>query len=132
MSAAEADLVEDAADLLAPLGLVVDRSGAQAVTVREIPAAIPEKHVATMIADFIADLAAFGSSNELERRQMDVLASMACHGSVRANRQLSLLEMNALLREMEVTENGGLCNHGRPTYHVLSLDQLDKLFDRGR
>ncbi len=132
VSVAEADLVEDAADALAPLGLVVSRAGAQAISVREVPAAIPERHVANMVQDFVADLAAFGSSNEIERRQLDVLASMACRGSVRANRQLSLLEMNALLREMEITENAGLCNHGRPTYHSYSLDQLDRLFYRGQ
>ena len=85
-----------------------------------------------MLKDFLAELAAFGSSDELLRGRLDLLSSIACHGSVRANRQLSIAEMNALLRDMETTENAGLCNHGRPTYFMRSLDELDKLFYRGQ
>ena len=85
-----------------------------------------------MVRDFVAELATFGSSDEMQRGRLDLMANIACHGSVRANRQLTLAEMNALLREMETTENAGLCNHGRPTYFTRSLDQLDKLFYRGQ
>lgn len=129
---AEAVLVEDMSQYLADAGLVVERAGVKTITVREIPVVISVKELAPMMQDLLGDLASFGHSDEVARRQADLLSSMACHGSVRANRQLSLLEMNALLREMEVTENAGLCNHGRPTYFVYSMDELDKLFYRGQ
>ena len=99
---------------------------------REIPALLSSREVASMMQAFLADLSQFGSSSEVKNRQFDMLASIACHGSVRANRKLSILEMNALLREMEQTENAGLCNHGRPTYYMQSMDELDRLFYRGQ
>ena len=132
VSVQEAETVEALSDMLRSHGLVVDRAGQQVITVREIPALLSPQQAQDMVRDVIADLADFGSSDEIERRQFDVLASMACHGSVRANRKLSILEMNALLREMEHTENAGLCNHGRPTYFQQSMDQLDRLFYRGQ
>ncbi len=132
VSVAEADIVEDMAEELERAGLVIERSGPQAVTVREIPALLPQKDIATTVVDVLHDLGEMGSSQEVRRRQFDLLASVACHGSVRANRKLSILEMNALLREMEQTENAGLCNHGRPTYFTQSMNDLDKLFYRGQ
>lgn len=132
VSTAEADLVEDSSETLGEAGLVVERVGPASVCVREIPAVISARQVESMVQDFLADLASFGHSDEVERRRLDILSSIACRGSVRANRQLSLLEMNALLREMEVTDNAGLCNHGRPTWFSWGLDELDKLFYRGR
>jgi len=132
VSVAEADLVEDMAEQLQAAGLVVERVGQQAVSVREVPALLSQKDIQLMITDLLAELAEFGASEEISRRHLDLLASVACHGSVRANRALSLLEMNTLLREMEHTENAGLCNHGRPTYFTYALEALDKLFYRGQ
>jgi DNA mismatch repair protein MutL len=132
VSEMEADLVENLADTFLQAGLVIERTGLQSVCLREVPALLSQKNLQRMVQDFLAELAEFGSSDELARGQLDLLASIACHGSVRANRQLTIAEMNALLREMEVTENAGLCNHGRPTYFTRSLDELDKLFYRGQ
>lgn len=132
VSVAEADLVEDLAVELVAAGLTIHRVGPQTVSVQEIPALVSLKVVERLVLDLLADLAEFGSSREVTNTQYDMLASVACHGSVRANRQLSLLEMNALLREMEQTENAGLCNHGRPTFFMQSMDELDKLFYRGQ
>lgn len=129
---AEADLVETAEQQLQAVGLVIERTGIGSISVREVPALLSARDLSRMVQDFVAELGEFGTSDEFERRQLDLLATMACHGSVRANRQLSVPEMNALLREMEQTENAGLCNHGRPTYFMRNLDQLDQLFYRGQ
>ena len=132
VSAADADLVEEAEAQLQEVGLWVDRTGPQSICVREAPAFINSKRLGLMLVDFLAELREFGSSDEIARRRLDVLSSMACHGSVRANRQLTVAEMNALLRDMEKTENAGLCNHGRPTYFMYDLAELDRLFYRGQ
>ena len=132
VSVAEADFVEDSGDVFANAGMMIERAGPNAITVREIPALLSPRDLEETVQNLITDVAALGSSAEIKRRQFDVLASVACHGSVRANRKLSILEMNALLREMEQTENSGLCNHGRPTYFLQSMDELDKLFYRGQ
>jgi DNA mismatch repair protein MutL len=128
----EADLVETLAEPLAELGLVVDRTGLQSITVREVPALLSSGDVASLTRDVLADCLAHGSSGRLQALQNELLATMACHGSVRANRRLSLAEMNALLRAMEQTENAGQCNHGRPTYLVQTMADLDRLFLRGQ
>lgn len=132
VTAAEADLVEELAEELATAGLVIERSGLQSISLREVPALLTNKDLQTMVRDFLAELVVYGSSDRLQRGQFDLLASIACHGSVRANRTLTIAEMNALLREMESTENAGLCNHGRPTYFIRSLGELDQLFYRGQ
>ena len=131
VSETDAQRVEELGEALLALGLVVERSGQQAIVIREVPALLAGD-ASNLVRDVIADLNTLGTSRRIEAAQEELLATMACHGSVRANRQLSIAEMNALLREMEQTENAGQCNHGRPTYLVQSLDDLDRLFLRGQ
>ncbi|EHQ56388.1 DNA mismatch repair protein MutL [gamma proteobacterium HIMB55] len=114
------------------LGLVVEIAGENSVLIREIPVILARDNAEQLVRDVLADLAEVGHSDRLSARIDEILATMACHGSIRANRALSISEMNALLRDMEVTENSGQCNHGRPTWVQLSHDELDKLFLRGR
>ena len=129
---AEAGLAEDRRDELAGLGLVLDRSGPESVVVREVPALLARSDAAQLVRDVLSDIGAMGSSQRVEAEVNELLSTMACHGSVRANRQLTLHEMNALLRDMEATERSGHCNHGRPTWVQLDMATLDRLFLRGR
>jgi DNA mismatch repair protein MutL len=128
----EADLVEHAGHLLQKLGLVVDRSGPTSLTVREVPALLRNADVESLLRDVLSDLSESGRSSRIDDISDDYLATMACHHSVRANRQLTMHEMNALLREMETTERADQCNHGRPTWTTITLAELDRLFLRGR
>jgi len=132
VSESEADLAEDLHDELGALGLVVDRSGPERLLLREIPALLAQSNAAQLLLDVLSDLASMGQSGQVESRTNEILSSMACHGSVRANRILTLAEMNALLRDMEHTERAGHCNHGRPTWIQLDMATLDRLFLRGR
>ena len=132
VSAREAAAVEEYPDQLVALGFEIVRSGPQSVTIKRYPGLLEGADVSGLVRDVLADLVAHGSSRRLEEAHNDILSTMACHGSVRANRRLSLPEMNALLREMEATERSGQCNHGRPTWVQLSIAELDKLFLRGR
>jgi DNA mismatch repair protein MutL len=132
VSARDADLLEQAEDVVSATGLSVDRTGAQSLMVRAVPALLAGADAEELVRDVLADLSELGASEQVRNRQHDLLATMACHGSMRANRELTLAEMNALLREMEVTDNAGQCNHGRPTYMVQSMAELDRLFLRGQ
>ncbi len=128
----EADLVEQSAATLEQLGLVVDRSGPTSLTVREVPALLKESDVEKLLRDVLSDLAESGQSSRVGDAADEFLATMACHHSIRANRALTIDEMNALLREMEKTERADQCNHGRPTWTTITLAELDRLFLRGR
>ena len=132
VSEQEANLVEECAEQLDAAGLVVERMGQASVVVREVPVLLAKANVQEMVQDLLGELCEFGTGESVTRKNFDVLATMACRGSVRANRQLTITEMNALLRSMEVTENAGLCNHGRPTFIERSLAELDRLFLRGQ
>jgi DNA mismatch repair protein MutL len=128
----EAACAEENADALASLGFDVVRSGRQSVMVKRYPGLLEGADVGSLVRDVLADLRTHGSSRRLEEAQNEILSTMACHGSIRANRRLTLPEMNALLREMEATERSGQCNHGRPTWVQLSVTDLDRMFMRGR
>jgi DNA mismatch repair protein MutL len=132
VSQREADACEERQDWFAALGFEVDRMGPERVIVRQVPALLGEADIAALVRDVLSDLLEHGSSQRIEASINELLSTMACHGSVRANRRLGVDEMNALLREMEVTERSGQCNHGRPTWVQVSLDELDKLFLRGQ
>lgn len=118
------------AEEFAELGLVIEKFGNGAVVVREVPALLGQIDVRALINDLADDLAEMDSNLALRERLEEVCSTMACHGSVRAGRQLNNEEMNALLREMEVTPHSGQCNHGRPTYVKLKLGDIEKLFGR--
>lgn len=132
LSPAEADLAESNTQELQTLGFVLSRLGEDLVAVREIPAVLQEADVEQLLRDVLSDLEKHGCSTRVQERVHQLLATMACHGSVRANRRLGLAEMNALLRAMEATERSDQCNHGRPTWVKLSQHELDRLFLRGR
>ena len=132
VSASEAELAEDCREQLALLGLVLDRSGPESVLLREVPALLADADSASLLRDVLSDLARQGDSDRVATATNEILSTMACHGSVRANRQLNIAEMNALLRDMERTERSGHCNHGRPTWVQLDMATLDRLFLRGR
>ncbi|RLJ19388.1 DNA mismatch repair endonuclease MutL [bacterium endosymbiont of Escarpia laminata] len=132
VSSREADLAESQSSILESVGLEVSRLGADALAVRGIPAILQGADAERLLRDVLSDLAEFGESRRIKEEIDKVLATMACHGSVRANRRLTLDEMNALLRDMERTERADQCNHGRPTWVQLSMTELDKLFLRGR
>jgi DNA mismatch repair protein MutL len=132
VSEREADLAEAHGDRLEMLGLGLHRSGPDTLLVRKVPTLLQNADMAGLVKDVLAELASDGASRRLESELDEVLSSMACHGSVRANRQLTLPEMNALLRDMERTERAAQCNHGRPTWVQLDMGSLDRLFLRGR
>jgi DNA mismatch repair protein MutL len=132
VSRAEADLAEAQASLMERLGLVVGRLGETQLVVRELPALLADADAEQLLRDVLSDLRTHGSSERIEAAVDGLLATMACHGAVRANRRLTLAEMNALLRDMERTERADQCNHGRPTWTRLTQRELDALFLRGR
>ncbi|MDT8997670.1 DNA mismatch repair endonuclease MutL [Paucibacter sp. APW11] len=131
-TAAEIATAEAQAETLLKLGLDVAPLSAKMLAVRARPAALAGGDVIELARSVLAELGQFDASHAIERAQHEILATMACHGAVRANRQLTLDEMNALLRDMERTERADQCNHGRPTWRQLTLRELDALFLRGR
>ncbi|QIL02585.1 DNA mismatch repair endonuclease MutL [Sphingomonas sinipercae] len=126
----DCDRLEAAAGELAQLGMEIERFGATSLLVRSVPAALGSPNLAPLLADLAAEIAELGSALSLREKLDLVEATIACHGSVRAGRVLSVAEMNALLREMEVTPRSGQCNHGRPTWVKLAKGDLEKLFGR--
>lgn len=132
VSQAEADCAEQQAEALLALGLGIERVASESIVVRQIPVILASANIEQLVRDVLADVREHGSSERIGNYQDELMSTMACHGSVRANRQLSIPEMNALLRDMERTERSGQCNHGRPTWVLQSIEQLDKLFLRGQ
>ena len=132
VSQREATVVEENPSVFEQLGFSVQRAGQESLIVREIPAILRGSQVEGLLRDVLSDLLEHGSSVRIREHINEILSTMACHGSVRANRKLTVPEMNALLRDMETTERSGQCNHGRPTWSQLSVEELDKLFLRGR
>tara|TARA_B110000285_G_scaffold92791_1_gene106190 strand:+ start:3406 stop:5268 length:1863 start_codon:yes stop_codon:yes gene_type:complete len=132
VSSREADQVEVEKELFTELGFVIDRSGTESLVVRQVPSLLQHANVEQLVRDVLADVVTYGSSDRIRAAHNELLGTMACHGAVRANRRLNHVEMNALLRDMEITERSGQCNHGRPTWTQLTLSELDKLFMRGQ
>ena len=128
----QAEIIDSRAAEVEALGLVVERTGPASVVVREAPTLLGATRLDELVRDLLADLVDFGATDIVRESQERLLAGAACHASVRANRELTVDEMNALLRDMESTPNAGQCNHGRPTYVVQPLKALDQLFLRGQ
>jgi DNA mismatch repair protein MutL len=128
----EADLAEQEYDFFAAVGFELNRIAPELLLLRSVPVLLAKADAEKLIRDVLADITTHGMSQRIQQRINDLLATMACHGSVRAGRRLTVEEMNALLREMEQTERVGQCNHGRPTWIELSLHDLDKFFLRGQ
>jgi DNA mismatch repair protein MutL len=132
VSSREVRAISDHVARLAELGLSVEPVGEESVVVREVPVALAGADIEQLVRDVLSDLVEYGDSDRVAAHMDELLSTMACHGSVRANRRLTIPEMNALLRDMEHTERSGQCNHGRPTWVQVTLPELDKLFLRGR
>ncbi|MFA6053178.1 MAG: DNA mismatch repair endonuclease MutL [Methylobacter sp.] len=132
VSSAEADLAEQEHEFFNALGFDINRSGPETIILRSIPALLGNTDMEALIRDVLADMSEHGMSQRIQEKTNEILATVACHGSVRAHRRLNIDEMNALLRDMEQTERIGQCNHGRPTWIELSTHDLDKFFLRGQ
>ncbi len=132
VSQREADCAEEHATWFQRLGFELQRLGPETLAIRQIPALLKQAEANRLVHDVVADLMEYGTSDRIQAHLNELLGTMACHGAVRANRRLTIPEMNGLLRDMESTERSGQCNHGRPTWTQLGMDDLDKLFMRGR
>lgn len=132
LSQREVDCAEEHAAWFSRLGFEVQRLGPETLGIREIPALLRQADAVQLVRDVLSDLLEYGTSDRIEAHRNELLSTMACHGSIRANRRLTLTEMNALLRDMERTERSAQCNHGRPTWTQMSMSELDRLFLRGR
>jgi len=132
VSEREADTAEREDTLLQELGFELSRTGPQSLLLRSVPALLADGNTENLLRDVLADLVEHGQTHRVRTTRDELLSTMACHGAIRANRRLSLPEMNALLRQMEATERSGQCNHGRPTWTQVSLAEIDRWFLRGR
>jgi DNA mismatch repair protein MutL len=132
VSKQEAAAATGHSELLARSGFDIEALGVDTVVVRGVPAMLAGGDAAALVRDILADLNEHGSTTRAEDLSCDMLASAACHGSIRANRRMTTDEMNALLRDMERTDHSGQCNHGRPTWVQVDMRELDRLFLRGR
>ncbi|WP_078085388.1 DNA mismatch repair endonuclease MutL [Microbulbifer mangrovi] len=132
VSEGEADCFEEREEVFTALGFVLQRGGPETLMVRQVPSMLHSAPVEQLVRDVLSDLLAEGSSDRIGNKINEILSTMACHGSVRANRKLTIPEMNALLRDMERTERSGQCNHGRPTWTQVKLADMDKWFMRGQ
>lgn len=132
VSEQEADVCELQTETLDSIGFGVERIGLCKLRIKRVPSLLTGSDNNRLLRDVLSDFIEHGSSERIANNINEVLSTMACHGSVRANRKLSVDEMNAILRDIEATERSGQCNHGRPTWLQLSMDQLDKLFKRGQ
>lgn len=132
VSKKEGDCAEEFSETFEQLGFELNRLAPEKLAIRAVPSLLKESNVEQLVRDVLSDLLEHGSSERIQQEMNEILSTMACHGSVRANHRLTIPEMNALLRDMERTERSGQCNHGRPTWTQMSVDQLDKLFMRGQ
>ncbi len=132
VSQRQADAAEEFSETFRTFGFEVRRTGPEQVSVYEVPVFFPAQQVEDLVRDVLAELVQFETSDAILAARNEILSTMACHGSVRANRRLTVPEMNALLRDMEATERSGQCNHGRPTWIQLSMAEMDRLFLRGQ
>ena len=132
LDARERETLDDNDEVIHRLGFECSRLSEREVVVRALPHLLRGADAAELLRDVLAQIAEFGAARVLDERRNEILATMACHAAVRANRTLTLAEMNALLRDMESTERSGQCNHGRPTWRQISVADLDQLFMRGR
>ncbi|MCK5003075.1 MAG: DNA mismatch repair endonuclease MutL [Gammaproteobacteria bacterium] len=132
VSEKEASSAEEHSDIFSGLGFELDRTAPEALRIRQLPVMLANADAEQLVRDVLSDLIRHGSSTRIKEAMNEVLGTMACHGSIRANRKLTIPEMNTLLRDMEATERSGQCNHGRPTWMQLTMAELDKLFMRGQ
>jgi len=132
VSEKEADLVDEHGAEFSALGIDLARASEESIIVRAVPTLLAKSNIEQLVRDVLSDFSEYGESKRIGQHRDEILSTMACHGSVRANRRLTLPEMNALLRDMEETERSGQCNHGRPTWCELNMAELDSLFLRGR